>query len=111
MSKLLPGHLRPSIDLSTLRPAQEESVITLLPLLQDIPEAFAADPDGFSVVFWPDFLHKAAVEKYSVVSDGLKLVLACSSKGRSPLHWAVLAGFPQLAEELMHLPLGPLKAF
>ena len=45
-----------------------------------------------------------------VFSDGFELVLTCTSPGRSPLHWAVLAGFPQLAEELMHLPLGPLKA-
>ena len=51
MSKLLPGHLRPSINLSTLRSAQEESVISLLPLLKDIPEAFAADPGGFSATF------------------------------------------------------------
>ena len=39
---------QPPLDLSTLRTAQEESVISLLPLLKDIPEAFAADPDGFS---------------------------------------------------------------
>ena len=44
-----------------------------------------------------------------VFSDGFELVLACLSQGRSPLHLAVLAGFPQLAEELMHLPLAPLK--
>ena len=65
MSKLLLGHSRPSIDPSTLRPAQEESVISLLPLLKDIPEAFATDPDGFSATFDQTLKVKVAKIWYS----------------------------------------------
>ena len=57
---------QPPLDLSTLLTAQEESVISLLPLLRDIPEAFAADPDGFSATV--DHTLKVKVAKYGTVN-------------------------------------------
>ena len=48
-------------------------MISLLPLLKDIPEAFAADPDGFPVAF--DQTLKVKMEKH-VVSCGFGHLLA-----------------------------------